>query len=435
VSVPIDWSGRDADWISVREAVDRGLASVSPLEVEAVRLEESLGRVLGADIRSPIHQPPWDNSAMDGYAARAEDIAGASRGSPVRLRVVDRIPAGGFPARALGRGEAAKIMTGAPTPEGADSVVRVEHTDAGDEIVEIRDGSDAGRNIRRRGEDLMAGDLALPAGVAVGPAEMGILATVGEIRPRVHRRPIVAILSNGDELTPPDEFDAVRAGRKIVNSNSYSLAGAVSAMGALPRLLGIARDDLTDIREKIRTGLDADAVITTAGAAVGEEDRIKDALAELDYELDYWRVRMRPGSPASLGRIPRPGAPSIPVWGLPGNPVSALLTFMVLVRPPLRRMQGRTAVHERTIPVEAAERIGSKPDKMHFQRVILERGDPLPLARSAGPQGSGILTSMTRADALLVIAERRHGLEAGERGWALPLDPGDPASGDYGLPG
>jgi molybdopterin molybdotransferase len=135
VSVPIDWSGRDADWISVREAVDRGLASVSPLEVEAVRLEESLGRVLGADIRSPIHQPPWDNSAMDGYAARAEDIAGASRGSPVRLRVVDRIPAGGFPARALGRGEAAKIMTGAPTPEGADSVVRVEHTDAGNEIV------------------------------------------------------------------------------------------------------------------------------------------------------------------------------------------------------------------------------------------------------------------------------------------------------------
>jgi molybdopterin molybdotransferase len=433
--MPIDWSGREADWIGLREAVEHGLAAVAPLEAETVPVEESLGRVLADDVHSPIHQPPWDNSAMDGYAARAADVAGATEDLPVRLRVVDRIPAGGFPARPIGPGEAAKIMTGAPTPQGADSVVRVEHTDAGDEIVEIRRGSDAGRNIRRRGEDLAEGDLALTAGMVLGPAEMGILATIGQARPRVRRRPVVAILSNGDELATPDEFEDVRAGRRIVNSNSYSLAGAVAAMGALPRLLGIARDDVADIREKIRAGLDADALVTTAGAAVGEHDRIKDALDELGYELDFWRVRMRPGSPASLGRIPRDGAPPLPVWGLAGNPVSALITFMVLVRPPLRRMLGRRHIHELMIQVEAAERIRTKPDKIHFQRVILEPGDPLPMARSAGPQGSGILTSMTRASALLVVAEGRSGLEAGERGWAIPLATDDPASPDYRLPG
>jgi molybdopterin molybdotransferase len=430
----VDWSGREADWISVRDAVERGLSAVAPLELEPVPVEGSLGRVLGETARSPIYQPPWDNSAMDGYAARTDDIARATAESPVRLRVVDRIPAGGFPARPIGPGEAAKIMTGAPTPEGADSVVRVEHTDAGEAVVEIRRGTDAGRNIRRRGEDLMEGDVALEAGTLIGPAEMGILATIGQARPRVHRRPVVAILSNGDELATPHEFHDVLAGRKIVNSNSYSLAGAVAAMGAVPRLLGIARDDVADIRDRIREGLDADALVTTAGAAVGEEDRIKDALDELGYELDFWRVRMRPGSPASLGRIPRDDAPPLPVWGLAGNPVSALITFMVLVRPPLRRMLGRRHVHELLIPVEAAERIRSKPDKVHFQRITLEPGDPLPRARSAGPQGSGILTSMTRADALLVIAEGRHGLDEGERGWAMPMAPGDAASPEYSLP-
>jgi molybdopterin molybdotransferase len=199
----------------------------------------------------------------------------------------------------------------------------------------------------------------------------------------------------------------------------------VAAMGAVPRLLGIARDDVADIRAHIEAALDADALVTTAGAAVGEHDHIKDALDSLGYQLDFWRVRMRPGSPASLGRIPRDGAPALPVWGLPGNPVSALVTFMVLVRPPLRRMMGRSEIHDAVIAVEAAERIRSKPDKTHFQRVILDPGDPLPRARPTGPQGSGILTSMTRADALVVIPEGRTGLDPGERASALPLGPWD----------
>jgi molybdopterin molybdotransferase len=433
--MPIDWSGRTADWISVREAIERGIEAVAPLDVEAVPLEDALGRVLAEDVVSPIHQPPWDNSAMDGYAVRAIDVADARADAPVRLRVLDDIPAGGFPSRDLGPGEAARIMTGAPVPAGSDSVIRVEHTDAGRETVEIRESGDAGRNIRRRGEDLARGDVAAEGGRVLGPAEMGVLASVGCGRPRVRRRPVVAILSNGDELATPEEFDHVLAGRKIVNSNTYSLAGAVSGMGAVPRLLGIARDDVADIRGRARLALEADILITTAGAAVGEHDRIKDALDGMGYEPDFWRVRMRPGSPASLGRIHRPSAPPLPVWGLPGNPVSALVTFLVLVRPPLRRMQGRLHLHDRTIPVQAAEPIRSKPDKVHFYRIRLEPGDPYPLARSVGSQGSGILTSMTRADALLVIPEGRQGLEAGHVGRALPLDRPDRASAVCELPG
>ena len=431
----IDWSHRTPDWLSVREAVERGLAAVEPLESESVPLEEALGRVLAEHVASPIDQPPWDNSAMDGYAARAEDIRGASDDAPVRLTVVDDIPAGGFPSRALGPGEAARIMTGAPTPEGADSVVRVEHTDAGTEVVAVRRDRDAGSNIRRRGEDLRAGERALGAGLAIGPAAMGVLATVGVGHPRVVRRPVVAILSNGDELAGLDEYEQVRAGRKIVNSNSYSLLGAVAAMGCVPRLLGIARDDPADIRARVEAGLDADMLITSAGASVGEHDRVKDVLEALGFVPDFWRIRMRPGSPASLGSLPRPGRRPLPVWGLPGNPVSALATFMVLVRPPLRRMLGRIAVHNAVFPVEALERIPSKPDKTHFQRVILEPGDPLPRARPAGPQGSGILTSMTKADALFVVPEGRRGVEPGERGVAMALGPPDRAVGEYALPG
>ena len=430
----VDWSGREADWLTVREAVERGLAAVERLEAEDVALEDGLGRVLAGDVLSPIHQPPWDNSAMDGYATRAADVEGASDDSPVRLSVVDDIPAGGFPSRPIGPGEAAKIMTGAPVPEGADGVVRVEHTDAGDDVVTISQDGDAGRNIRRKGEDLTEGQTALEAGHAIGPAAMGVLAIVGVARPRVVRRPVVAILSNGDELVDLDDFGQVREGRKIVNSNSYSLLGAVAAMGCVPKLLGIAKDHPGDLRAKLEAGLDADVLITSAGAAVGEHDRVKDVLDDMGYEQDFWRVRMRPGSPASLGRIPRPGRRPLFIWGLPGNPVSALATFMVLVAPPLRRMLGRTRVHNAVFPVEAKERIPSKPDKTHFQRVILDPGDPLPLARPTGAQGSGILTSMTKADALFVIPEGMTGVEPGRRGVAMALGAPDRAVTEYSLP-
>jgi molybdopterin molybdotransferase len=205
-------------------------------------------------------------------------------------------------------------------------------------------------------------------------------------------------------------------------------------MGCAPKLLGIAKDDPADIRAKVQAGLDADVLITSAGAAVGEHDRVKDVLDELGYENGFWRVRMRPGSPASFGRIPRTGHRPLFVWGLPGNPVSALATFMVLVRPALRRMLGRARVHNAVFPVEAKEHIPSKPNKTHFQRVILEPGDPVPLARPTGAQGSGIMTSMTKADALFVVPEGINGVEPGGRGVALALGAPDRAVAEYSLP-
>ncbi len=424
-------STRSADWLTVGDAVDRILAAVRPLPAEVVSITDCLGRVLAETVHSPLDQPPWDNSAMDGYAVRASDI----RNVPVVLDVVESIAAGEFPALAVGKGQATRIMTGAPLPAGADCVVRVEHTRVRDDgRVEVFDGSDAGRNVRVRGEDTRAGDVVMEAGRWLRPGEVGVLAAVGRARVAVHRRPRVAILSTGDELVDLDRFDEVMAGRRIANSNSYALAAAVLAAGGEPRLLGIARDDAADLREHIEAGLLADALITSAGASVGDHDVVKDVLEELGFGIDFWRVRMRPGSPASFGTLPRSGRDPLPVFGLPGNPVSVLVTYEVLVRPALRRMQGRQAVHSRTMHVRAAEPIGSKAGLIQYLRVRLEPpsdGGP-PLARLTGPQGSGLLTSMAKADALLVVPEQSEAMQPGEEAVAIPLDSGDEAQHDLG---
>ena len=450
-----DWHTGRADWLSIPEALERILASVRPTEAEPVPLVDAFGRVLAEPAVSPIDHPPWDNSGMDGFAVRAEDIAGATREAPARLTVVDDIPAGGFPSRPIGPGEAAKIMTGAPVPEGADSVVRVEHTDAwvpadggeaGDAAPAPRDvaseatgavgttirifsGSDARRNIRRRGEDLRANAVVLDSGRVLGPGEIGILAATGHATVLVHRRPRIAILANGDELVDLDRFEEVVAGRKIVNSNTYALAAAVTAAGGEPIPLGIAPDDPEEIRARLVLGRDADAVLTTAGASVGQHDLVKDALLELGFELDFWRVRMRPGSPFSFGRLG-----GVPVFGIAGNPVSVLVTFEVLVRPAIRRMLGRRDVHARTIRVRAAERIPGAGRLTHFPRVRLEPdGDGGYTARLTGSQGSGILSSVAAADALLVVPAGVEAIEPGQAADAIPLFRNDPAAQDFGF--
>lgn len=450
-----DWHTGRADWLSIPEALERILASVRPTEAEPVPLVDAFGRVLAEPALSPIDHPPWDNSGMDGFAVRAEDIAGATREAPARLTVVDDIPAGGFPSRPIGPGEAAKIMTGAPVPEGADSVVRVEHTDAwvpadggeaGDAAPAPRDvaseatgavgttirifsGSDARRNIRRRGEDLRANAVVLDSGRVLGPGEIGILAATGHATVLVHRRPRIAILANGDELVDLDRFEEVVAGRKIVNSNTYALAAAVTAAGGEPIPLGIAPDDPEEIRARLVLGRDADAVLTTAGASVGQHDLVKDALLELGFELDFWRVRMRPGSPFSFGRLG-----GVPVFGIAGNPVSVLVTFEVLVRPAIRRMLGRRDVHARTIRVRAAERIPGAGRLTHFPRVRLEPdGDGGYTARLTGSQGSGILSSVAAADALLVVPAGVEAIEPGQEADAIPLFRNDPAAQDFGF--
>ncbi|MBI4408750.1 MAG: molybdopterin molybdotransferase MoeA [Gemmatimonadetes bacterium] len=448
---------RAADWLTIHEALARILDSVRPLPPENVPLLEAVGRTLAEDVVSPIDHPPWDNSAMDGYAARAQDVRGAGSATPVVLRLLEEVPAGGFPTRPLGAGETTKIMTGAPIPDGADSVIRLEHTrQEGDRVVVLAD-TDAGRNLRRRGEDLRAGARLFAAGRVLRGGEIGVLAACGRPHVRVHRRPRVAILSTGDELVDLDRFDEARAGRKIVNSNSYALAASVLASGCTPVLLGIARDERTDLREHLQRAFAADVLVTSAGASVGEHDLVKDVLRELGFRLDFWRVRIRPGSPFSFGMLPRPSATApartpapavpaaaavptpehtpdyapqaLPVFGLPGNPVSALVTFQVLVRPALRRMLGRRALHNVTLRVRAAERITTRPGLVQFLRARLEP-DPAGRwqARLTGPQGSGIQLSMALADALLILPEDAEVVEAGQELLAMPLWPVDAAS-------
>src|SRR5688572_15761316 len=270
-----------------------------------IPLSKAMQRTLASSVTSPIDQPPWNNSAMDGFATRLEDVAAASEDSPVRLRIIESVAAGDFPQYPVGPGDATRIMTGAPIPEGADTVIRVEHTRPVDaNHVLIVDAMDAGRNLRFRGEDLRTGDKVLQRGRYLRAGEIGVLATVGASEVEVFRRPRVAILSTGDELAELDEFDQVLAGRKIVNSNSYSLAAAVQAAGGIPLRLGIARDRQDSLRTHILDALGSDVLVTTAGASVGDHDLVKDVLEDLGCKLDFWRVKMRPGSPISFGLLP-----------------------------------------------------------------------------------------------------------------------------------
>lgn len=426
-------AGRQADWLAFRDALDRILAAAAPLGVERVPLAAAAGRTLAEDVRSPVDHPPWDNSAMDGYAARAADVRGARPDAPVVLDVIGSIPAGAFPSRAVGPGQAIRIMTGAPVPEGADSVVRLEHTrqrPGTPERIEVLDDGDAGRNIRRCAEDLRAGAVVLDAGRVLRPAEIGVLAAVGRSEVAVARRPLVGILSTGNELAGQDAFEEVRAGRKIADSNSYALAAAVTVAGGQAVRLGLARDDETSLRDHIAAASGLDVLITTAGASVGEHDVVRDVLERLGLELAFWRVRMRPGSPVSFGTLGR-----TLVFGLPGNPVSALVTFEVLVRPALRRMAGRRDVHSRTIAVRTAEPIECRGRLVHFLRVRLEPdGAGGFTARLTGPQGSGIMSSLTAADALLVVPEDVDELPEGAEAVAIPLAAADAGQDVCGLP-
>jgi len=420
-------NGRRPDWLLIADARQRILDAVAPLDVETVALLDVAGRTLARDVTSPIDQPPWDNSAMDGYAVRAVDVQGATAASPRTLQLIESVAAGAFPSRPVGAGEAIRVMTGAPMPEGADGVIRVEHTRLSGDRVAVLDDADAGRNLRRRGEDLVRGTTVLAAGTVVRAGEAGVLATVGCTPVPVYQKARVGILSTGDELADLDAFDEVLAGRRIVNSNTYALAAAVHAVGGIAVPLGIARDTVASLEAHLTPALDLDALVTTAGASVGEHDVVKDALERLNMRTHFWRVKIRPGSPFSFGSIARSGRPALPVFGLPGNPVSAVVTFEILVKPALRRMQGRLAVHTRTFRVRAAERIRSPAGLVRFLRVQLEWSGDEWLARLTGEQGSGILTSVARADALLIMPIDEDTLEAGETALAVPLASADDA--------
>ena len=408
--------------LSVSEASANVVADIKPLGTECVPLRRALGRVLAHEVRSPVSLPPWDNSSMDGYAVRADDVRNASDATPVVLPVLETVAAGGAASQPVRPGSAIRIMTGAPLPQGADSVIRVEDTDGGSDRVSIRDGRDALRNVRPMGEDLRAGDVALAAGTTLGAAQLGVLASVGAGLVDVHRIPRVAVLATGDELVDVDGFEAVRQGKRIVSSNSYTLVAAVTEAGGEAVDLGIAPDDRAVLRERFERARaeQCDMLVTSGGVSVGEFDFTREVLLALGADMKFWRVRMRPGAPVGFGVLH--GAPWV---GLPGNPVSSMVTFELFVRPAIRRMRGEQRLFRRATPVTMEEEVSIAAPLTHFIRgIVASDGRGHLRARLTGPQGSGLLTSMARANALLVVPPERYTtgpVRAGETVMALLL--------------
>jgi molybdopterin molybdotransferase len=406
------------DPLPAAEAARRILAALTRQPPLRVPLDDALGSVLAEDVISPLDIPAHTNSAMDGYAARADDVRGATAEAPRRLRVVESIPAGRFPSKTIGAGECARIFTGAPLPEGADSVIRQEDTDGGAEEVEIRRDRDAGVNIRKAGEDLHRGDLALPAGAALGPARLGVLASLAVAHPLVFRRPRVGILGGGDEIVDIDRPEEILSGRKVASSNTHTLLALVRQAGGEPVNLGLAADSPGSVREHLLRGLDCDLLVTSAGISVGEHDHLRGVFQELGAELGFWKLRMRPGAPVGFGMLR-----GIPWIGLPGNPVSTMVTFELFVRPAIRFLMGHALPFRRAVPVRLAEPIRLGPRLQHFLRAVVTPGEDGKLdARLTGPQGSGILMSMVKANALLVIPEGQHETEVGMTASAILLE-------------
>ncbi len=382
-----------------------------------VPLDEALGGVLAEDVVSPLDVPAWTNSAMDGYAVRGADVTGASEATPRRLQVIEQLPAGAFPTRRIEPGTCARIFTGAPLPEGADSVIRQEDTDGGSENVTIFKDRDVGVNIRRVGEDIRRGQTVLPEGTELEAAALGVLASLAVANPMIYRRPRIGIMGSGDEIVDIDQPDLILSGRKVASSNTHTLLALVRRAGGEPVNLGIARDSRESLREHLLRARECDLLITTAGISVGEHDYVREVLSELGADLRFWKIRMRPGAPVGFGLLGE-----IPWIGLPGNPVSTMVTFELFVRPAIRRLAGRRLPFRRSVPVVVAEPIKLGPKLQHFLRAVVTPGNGLPEARLTGPQGSGILTSMVLANALLVIPEGQFETPAGSEARAIVLD-------------
>jgi molybdopterin molybdotransferase len=404
--------------LTVTEASERILAEIRQLDVESVPLRRALGRVCAEDIPATVTMPPWSNSSMDGYAVRSADITPVMSGERVTLRVVATIAAGEFAPRPLKRGEAMRIMTGAPVPEGADSVIRKEHTDGGAKRVEIRDALDVWKNIRPAGEDYQRGDVLAKRGVPIRPGLLGVLASSGISKVRAFRRPRVAIISSGDELVDIDDFDDVIAQRRIVSSNSYTLEALTRVAGGIPVDLGIAADTKASLKRKLQGALDCDLILTSAGVSVGDLDHTRNVFKELGGEQKFWKVKMRPGAPLAFGMLK-----DIPWLGVSGNPVSAMVSFELFVRPALRKMQGHAALFRRTVTVTLEEEVKIGAKLTHFLRAIVRRNnDGTLVARLTGQQSSGMLTSMAKANALLIVPETSPKVAAGAQLHALMLD-------------
>ena len=404
--------------LSVEEALERILGFFNVLEVERKPILDAQGQVLAEAVVGRFDVPPMDNSAMDGYAVQADDLVGASRAAPVILQVVGVVAAGELPHREVTAGTAMRIMTGAPVPRGADAVVPFEDTDEAEHKSSSKTPSQisicvevaVGANIRPAGQDIKKGRVALEKGTVLRPAEIGVLASLGYSEVGVVRRPVAAILATGDELMEPK---AEYAPGKIYDSNSYGLAAAVLGAGGIPMMLGIARDDLESLGDKLLQGLRSDILITSAGVSKGDYDMVKDVLTR-HGNIEFWSVRMRPAKPLAFGVLRRPDGKTVPHLGLPGNPVSALVAFEQFGRAAIHKMLGKRISPRPTIEAVLEEPIYNTDGRRVYARVLVTKRNGTYYAKLTGHQSSNLLTSMARANGLAICPEDIPKKDAGE---------------------
>ncbi len=414
--------------ISVEEALEKVLSYVRELDAEKKPILSCLGQVLAEDVRSDIDVPPLDNSGMDGYAVRSSDTKSASEKSPKVLKVIDTVAAGSISNLEVSEGKAIRIMTGAPIPRGADAVVRFEDTDeeergTGTTEIGIKQPANPRQFIRGSGGDIKKGSFVAVRGTIIKPAHIGVLASIGRAEVSVIRRPRVALLVTGNEL---EELGKSLPVGKIYSSNSYSIAAEVLRYGGIPKVLGIAPDNADALTAKIHESYDTDMLITTGGVSAGDYDLVKDVLAR-EGEITFWTVRMRPGKPIAFGTIN--GRKKIPHLGLPGNPVSAMITFETFARPAILKMMGIAKSDRPVIEATVEDDVVNEDGRRVFARALVEKRGGRYFARTTGSQDSGVLTSMSQANGLVIVPEDITRVKAGEKAKVIMLD----WSGESGL--
>lgn len=400
--------------IEVEEAQEKILELIPELSTEIIPLSEALGRILAEEVYADITIPPFSKSAMDGFAVRHEDIKPITKKKPVSLEIIDTVPAGFVSSLEIGKGQAIKIMTGAPVPSGADTVIMVEDTEEKEGIVTIFKKQNKGTNIALRGEDIEEGELVVEQGIPLRAQEMGMLASVGKDKILVFRKPVISIISTGDELVDVSEIPPPG---KIRNANSHSIAGLCLKYGAIPRIHPIAGDTQQAIEVEICKALKSDIIVLSGGVSVGEFDYVKNALEELG-EMVMWRIAMKPGKPLAFGIIE-----DTPVFGLPGNPVSSMVSFEMFVRPAVLKMQGAKNLSMRELQVKLIDDYKKKNDRRHFVRARVFQKSKTLYAEQVKKYGSGILSSMVSANALIDMPKDETLVKEGTTLRAILLDP------------
>jgi molybdopterin molybdotransferase len=391
--------------ISVETALNRILDSILPLPSEKVNILEALGRVVDEDIRADRNIPPKDNSAMDGYAVRRQDVLDASKERPALLTVIEDIPAGNIPLKTVGPGETARIMTGAPIPAGADAVIGVEDTEKDGGKVRIFIQPSKGQHIRNAGEDVKEGEKIICRGDVIRPAEIGMMASIERSFISVFQKPLVAVLATGNELV---DIDGKPGQWQIISSNSYSLSAMIIECGGIPLQLGIAKDTREDLMVKFKAAGRADMIISSGGVSVGDYDFVKDIMNEVGNNMQFWQVAMRPGKPLAFGSLK-----GVPMFGLPGNPVSSMVSFEQFVRPSILKMTGHKTLFRKMVKATVTEDISKSKGARHFIRARIDYKNGEYIAATTGEQGSGMLKSMLLANGLIVLPENTTSVKAG----------------------